>query len=85
MPQPRSEPAGRRTMAVVAFRLEEGWRFGRGVFGSRAMAGDIEADEADLRDADGISLGEAFDALGLGQLPPGRGGPGTRLLRGDPY
>ena len=59
----------RRTLAVVAFRLEEGWRFGRGVFGSRAVAGMLEDDEADLRDADGISLGEAFEALGLGQLP----------------
>ena len=59
----------RRTLTVVAFRLEEGWRFGRGVFGSRAVAGMLEDDEADLRDADGISLGEAFEALGLGQLP----------------
>ena len=61
----------RRTLTVVAFRLEEGWRFGRGVFGSRAVAGMLEDDEADLRDADGISLGEAFEALGLGQLPVG--------------
>jgi hydantoinase/carbamoylase family amidase len=59
----------RRTLAIVAFRLEEGCRFGRGVFGSRAMTGLLEPDEADLRDADGISLGEAFAALGLGALP----------------
>ena len=59
----------RRTLTVAAFRLEEGWRFGRGVFGSRALAGMLEDDEADLRDADGISLAEAFAALGLGQLP----------------
>ncbi len=58
-----------RTLAVVAFRLEEGWRFGRGVFGSRALCGQLEPDEADLRDADGISLGQAFSALGLGELP----------------
>ena len=32
----------RRTLTVVAFRLEEGWRFGRGVFGSRAVAGMLE-------------------------------------------
>jgi allantoate deiminase len=60
---------GLRTLAVVAFRLEEGPRFGRGVFGSRAVCGTLEPDEADLRDADGISLGEAFAALGLGELP----------------
>jgi allantoate deiminase len=58
-----------RTLTAVAFRLEEGCRFGRGVFGSRAAAGMLEPDEGDLRDADGISLGEAFAALGLGRLP----------------
>jgi allantoate deiminase len=59
----------RRPLTVVAFRLEEGCRFGRGVFGSRAMCGMLEPDEADLRDADGVSLGEAFSALGLGAVP----------------
>jgi hydantoinase/carbamoylase family amidase len=59
----------RRPLEVVAFRLEEGCRFGRGVFGSRAMAGMLEPDEADLTDADGVSLGDAFAALGLGVLP----------------
>jgi hydantoinase/carbamoylase family amidase len=59
----------RRTIAVVAFRLEEGCRFGRGVFGSRAMVGDIEPDEGDLLDADGVSVAEAFAELGLGRRP----------------
>ena len=58
-----------RTLAAVAFRLEEGWRFGRGCFGSRAVCGMLEDDEADLRDPDGVTLGEAFAALGLGELP----------------
>lgn len=58
-----------RTIAVVAFRLEEGCRFGRGVFGSRAMVGDIEPDEGDLLDADGISVADAFAELGMGRLP----------------
>jgi allantoate deiminase len=63
----------RRTVAVVAFRLEEGPRFGRGVFGSRAVVGELEADEADLIDPDGVTLGQAFAALGLGdELPSGR-------------
>ena len=61
--------AAPRTIAVVAFRLEEGCRFGRGVFGSRAIVGDIEPDEGDLLDADGISVAGAFAALGLGRLP----------------
>jgi len=59
----------RRTIAVVAFRLEEGCRFGRGVLGSRAMVGDIEPDEGDLLDADGVSVADAFAELGLGRLP----------------
>ena len=29
----------------------------------------LEDDEADLRDPDGVTLGEAFAALGLGELP----------------
>ncbi len=62
-------PRPPRTLAAVAFRLEEGWRFGRGVFGSRALCGRLEPDEANLRDAEGVSLGEAFAGLGLGELP----------------
>ena len=77
-PPRRSQASGgaRRTIAVVAFRLEEGPRFGRGVFGSRALFGELEADEADLVDADGVTLGEAFTALGLGE-PARRGDPRT--------
>jgi hydantoinase/carbamoylase family amidase len=59
----------RRTIRVIAFRLEEGPRFGRGVFGSRAVCGMLEDDEGDLLDADGISLAQAFAELGYGDLP----------------
>ena len=38
----RASGGARRTIAVVAFRLEEGPRFGRGVFGSRALVGELE-------------------------------------------
>ena len=61
--------APRRGLTVIAFRLEEGPRFGRGVFGSRAICGMLDDDEGDLLDADGVSLAEAFRALGLGELP----------------
>ena len=61
--------APRRGLTVIDFRLEEGPRFGRGVFGSRAMCGQLDDDEGELLDADGISLAEAFAALGLGDLP----------------
>jgi allantoate deiminase len=59
----------RRGLTAVAFRLEEGPRFGRGVFGSRAMCGQLSDDEGELVDAEGISLAVAFAALGLGDLP----------------
>ena len=59
----------RRSVAAMAFRLEEGPRFGRGVFGSRAVCGMLDDDEGDLRDANGISLAAAFAALGYGELP----------------
>lgn len=58
-----------RTLAVVAFRLEEGPRFGVGCFGSRALCGLLDPGEGELRDADGISLAEAFATLGFGRLP----------------
>jgi allantoate deiminase len=64
-----AEGVQRRGLAAIAFRLEEGPRFGRGVFGSRAICGQLDDDEGDLLDADGVSLAEAFAALGLGELP----------------
>jgi allantoate deiminase len=54
----------RRTVAVAAFRDEEGWRFGRGLFGSRAMCGALVPGEASDADAAGVTLGDAVAALG---------------------
>ncbi len=48
--------AQRRGLTVVAFRDEEGWRFGRGCFGSRALCGHIEPGELTTLDGDGVSL-----------------------------
>jgi allantoate deiminase len=61
----------RRTVAVAAFRDEEGWRFGRGLFGSRAMCGRLEPGEAADADADGVTLGRAVEALGRAWPPEG--------------
>ena len=64
------ERAGRqeRTLAVVAFRDEEGWRFKRGFQGSRMLLGDIDLE---ARDAGGVSVGEALAALALPEPRPG--------------
>jgi hydantoinase/carbamoylase family amidase len=59
----------RRTLAAVAFRLEEGPRFGVGCFGSRALCGAVEDGETELADADGVTLGDAMAALGYGNVP----------------
>jgi hypothetical protein len=55
----------RATLVVVAFRYEEGWRFGGGCFGSRAVCGLLPAGELETRDADGISVREALSELGM--------------------
>ena len=54
----------RRTIAVVAFRDEEGWRFGGGCFGSRALTGALDEHALDARDANGVSVREALAAIG---------------------
>jgi allantoate deiminase len=59
----------RRTLAVVAFRDEEGWRFGRGCFGSRALCGRLRVSELDNVDRDGVSIADALRSMGFGPIP----------------
>ena len=54
-----------RTVAVVAFRDEEGFRFGQGFFGSRAAVGALEPTTLGRRDVAGISVADALTSLGL--------------------
>jgi allantoate deiminase len=61
----------RRTLAAVAFRDEEGWRFGRGFFGSRAVAGALEPGTLDTPDAGGVTVHAALECLGLEVEEPG--------------
>jgi hydantoinase/carbamoylase family amidase len=58
-----------RTIAVVAFRDEEGWRFGHGFLGSRAVSGGVDAAALDRRDRAGVSVRDALAELGLGFEP----------------
>jgi allantoate deiminase len=71
-----SEPR-RATLCVVAFRDEEGWRFGVGCFGSLAICGRISADDLARTDDDGVSVAEALAALGLAGPPVDVRLPGT--------
>lgn len=50
---------------VIGFSEEEGVRFGKPFFGSKAMIGEFEKDWLELKDADGISLREAIQTFGL--------------------
>lgn len=53
-------------LEFAAFVEEEGGRFGGGLFGSRAMIGQVSRKELDSsRDRDGISLGEAMKSAGF--------------------
>jgi N-carbamoyl-L-amino-acid hydrolase len=54
-----------KPLAVVSFGDEEGARFGVACAGSRVITGALDADRArGLRDADGVSLAEAFRGSG---------------------
>jgi len=64
-----------RTLGVVVFRDEEGWRFGRGCFGSRSLCGTISPEELAVRDAGGVSVSEALAEFAAPAPPialPGR-------------
>ena len=61
-----------RTLVVVAFRDEEGWRFGGGCFGSRALVGRLAPNDLESADAAGITVEEALRTLGHGRPPAGR-------------
>ncbi|MWV48571.1 allantoate amidohydrolase [Rathayibacter sp. VKM Ac-2803] len=55
-----------RPFAVVVFAEEEGSRFGIACLGSRLLSGAVTAERAGaLRDADGVTFGEAATAAGL--------------------
>jgi len=57
----------RRTLEVVSLCEEEASRFHSAQFwGSRAITGEVrERDLSDVRDADGVTIGEAMAAVGL--------------------
>ncbi len=64
--------AGRRTATVVAFRDEEGCRFGGGFLGSLALVDAVTDDMLDRRDREGVSVREALASSGR-RLTPGAG------------
>jgi allantoate deiminase/N-carbamoyl-L-amino-acid hydrolase len=53
-----------RTIEVVSFADEEGWRFNKGLFGSRGILGKLEEGELDRTDKDGITRRQALIDFG---------------------
>lgn len=49
---------------VVSFCDEEGWRFQKGLFGSRGITGRVEPEELELMDRDGITRRQALRDFG---------------------
>lgn len=53
-----------RTIEIVSFADEEGWRFNKGLFGSRGMLGRLEEGELQRADQDGITREQALTDFG---------------------
>ncbi len=53
------------TIDVIGFSEEEGVRYGKPFFGSKAVIGEFENAWLELRDSEGISLREAIQSFGL--------------------
>jgi hydantoinase/carbamoylase family amidase len=61
-----SQPPTRRRLGILMLAAEESTRFGSACLGSRAIVGDLTADSlTTLKDANGVSLGEALQQAGL--------------------
>ncbi len=53
-----------RSIEVISFADEEGWRFNKGLFGSRGILGKLEEGELDRKDKDGITRAQALKDFG---------------------
>jgi len=53
-----------RTIQIISFADEEGWRFKKGLFGSRGILGKLEAGESQRADANGVTREKALIDFG---------------------
>lgn len=53
-----------RSIEVISFADEEGWRFNKGLFGSRGILGKLEEGELERQDKDGITREHALIDFG---------------------
>jgi len=54
----------KRSIEVISFADEEGWRFNKGLFGSRGILGKLEPGELERSDKDGITRRQALIDFG---------------------
>ena len=54
----------KRSIEVISFADEEGWRFNKGLFGSRGILGNLESGELLRADKDGITREQALKDFG---------------------
>ena len=54
----------KRSIEVISFADEEGWRFNKGLFGSRGILGKLEEGELERTDKDGITRKQALINFG---------------------
>ncbi|CAB3396072.1 M20 family metallo-hydrolase [Kyrpidia spormannii] len=67
-----------RPVEVVSFCDEEGWRWGKGLFGSRGITGQLDLEELSRVDKDGVTREQALrdfgcdpDRMAASVYPPG--------------
>ncbi len=53
-----------RTIDVISFADEEGWRFNKGLFGSKGILGKLEKGDIERKDKDGITRAQALKDFG---------------------
>ncbi len=53
-----------RTLEIISFADEEGWRFNKGLFGSRGILGRLEEGELQREDVNGITREQALKEFG---------------------
>lgn len=53
-----------RSIEVISFADEEGWRFNKGLYGSKGILGKLDPDDIERKDKDGISRREALISFG---------------------
>lgn len=53
-----------RTIEVISFADEEGWRFNKGLYGSKGILGRLDPEDIERKDKDGISRRQALIEFG---------------------